>query len=397
MAGKAANGAGSIRKKTVTKPNGKAYTFWEARITTGYDPGTGKPKVRSFTGKTQKEVRAKIQQVAVEIEKDTYQEPTKLTVNGWMNEWIETFVRRTVKPLTVATYEAAIRNHISPKLGNIKLQALRGTDVQRLCNSMNDSGLSAKTIKNTIAVLHKACTVAVKQKYIATNPCDADIEIPKGKARAISPLSDAQIPFFLEAIQNDPYCNAFALCLLAGLREGECLGLSWQQVDFDNGRLIISQQLQKEKKNGGKYYIADSTKNGKTRVIEPPPIAFQYLRAERKKQLENRLRAGEFWHNEFDLVFTEGNGRNIIFQTFHRHFKKIAAQIGCPDARPHDLRHTCATIAIGSGADIKSVQSLLGHATASFTLNVYAHTSDKMRSDTANRMQNYYDNIRKQG
>lgn len=62
-------------------------------------------------------------------------------------------------------------------------------------------------------------------------------------------------------------------------------------------------------------------------------------------------------------------GRYIIFRTFHKHFKKIAASIGCPDARPHDLRHTCATVAISSGADIKSVQSLLGHATASFTLN----------------------------
>ena len=210
-------------------------------------------------------------------------------------------------------------------------------------------------------------------------------------------MTDAQIHLFLEAIQNDPYCNAFALCLLAGLREGECLGLSWEQVDFDNGSITISQQLQREKKKGGQYYIADSTKSGKPRIIEPPPIAFQYLRAERKRQFENRLRNGAFWDNPFNLVFNEESGRYINTLTFYKHFKKIAASIGCPDARPHDLRHTCATVAISSGADIKSVQSLLGHATASFTLNVYTHTSDKMKADTAARMQSYYDSMKKQG
>ena len=79
--------------------------------------------------------------------------------------------------------------------------------------------------------------------------------------------------------------------------------------------------------------------------------------------------------------------------TFYSHFKRIAARIGRPDARPHDLRHTAATVAIASGADVKSVQSMLGHATASFTLNVYAHTSEKMMEDTADRMQNYYSTL----
>lgn len=396
MAGKAANGAGSIRKKTVTKPNGKAYTFWEARITTGYDPGTGKPIVRSFTGKTQKEVKKLVQEAAVALSNGTYQKPEKITVRDWMDKWVKEYVEGNVKPLTVAAYKTCIAKHIDPAMGATQLQAVRGIQVQALYNDMQKQGLSAKTIKNCGSILHNAFSMAFKNGLIPMNPCDA-ARFPKGTKREISPLTDAQIPEFIAAIQDDPYCNAFALSLFAGLREGECLGLSWSQIDFENQRITVSQQLQKEKKAGGKYYIAPSTKSGKPRTIEPPPIAFQYLRAERKRQLENRLKAGEFWDNEFDLVFTEPTGRYIIFQTFHSHFKKIAAAIGCPDARPHDLRHTCATVAIASGADVKSVQDLLGHATASFTLNVYAHTSDKMRSDTANRMQNYYDNMRKQG
>lgn len=394
MAGKSASGAGNIRKKTVTK-GGKQYTYWEARITTGYDPGTGKQVMRSFSGKTQKEVKQKMQAAAVDLDNGTYQNPNKITVGEWLDDWINTYCQGTVKPLTLSTYKAGIKNHIKPAIGALPLQSIKGIQIQRLYNDMNKAGLSAKTIKNTGAILHKAFTMAVKQGFIPSNPCDA-AEVPKGTAREISPLSDAQIPKFIAAIQDDPYRNAFALCLFAGLREGECLGLSWEQIDFDKQRITISQQLQKEKKKDGQYYIAPSTKSGKPRTIEPPEIAFQYLRAEKKKQLENRLRAGEYWENGNNLVFTTETGRNIVFQTFHRHFKKIAADIGCPDARPHDLRHTCATVAIASGADIKSVQDLLGHATASFTLNVYTHTSDKMKADTASRMQSYYANLENQ-
>ena len=164
-------------------------------------------------------------------------------------------------------------------------------------------------------------------------------------------------------------------------------------MDFSAWRITVSQQLQKEKKKGARYYIAASTKNSKPRQIEPPEIAFQYLRAERKRQAENQLAAGPLWNNPDNLVFTDATGKHLAIHTFYKHFKRIAAQIGRPDARPHDLRHTAATVAIASGADIKSVQDLLGHATASFTLNVYAHTSDQMRKDTAARMQSYYDNL----
>ena len=109
------------------------------------------------------------------------------------------------------------------------------------------------------------------------------------------------------------------------------------------------------------------------------------------------MRAGPVWSTPDDLVFTDEAGKHYTFFMFYRRFKRIAASIGRPDARPHDLRHTAATVAIASGVDIKSVQDLLGHATASFTLNVYAHTSEQMMKDTAARMQSYYDGLAAKG
>ena len=381
---RAAQGAGSIRQR----PDGR----WEARITTGTDPGTGKPIRRSVYGATQAEVRKQMTAIQAALDAGTYQAPDKTTVGDWLDEWLETFCRPKVKPLTYSAYSASIKNHIKPHMGAVKLQALKGLHVQKMYNSLMDSGRSGKTVKNTAAILHKALSVAVKQGIIPANPCDA-AELPKVTNKEIKPLSDAEIPIFLKAIDSHPLRNAYALCLFAGLREGECLGLSWDNVNFDTGRIIVSQQLQYERKKNAQYYIAESTKNGKARIIEPPAIAFQYLRAERVRQLENRLAAGELWNNPNNLVFTNEMGEHLKSFAFYRQFKKIAADIGRPDARPHDLRHTAATVAIASGADIKSVQDLLGHATASFTLNVYAHTSDQMKKDTAARMQAYYDNL----
>ncbi len=383
---KGAKGGGTIRQR----PNER----WEARFTVGRDPGTGKQVQKSVYGVTQKEVRQKLAQLTAAIDSGTYQAVNKTTVSAWFREWLDVFCANKVKPLTLQSYESVIKNHITPAIGAMKLHAIKGTHIQKIYNTMTAAGLSGKTVKNVSAVLHKAFSVALKQGLIAANPCDG-AELPKAVRREITPLADEDIPRFLEAIDASPMRNAFALCLFAGLREGECMGLSWKQVDFQRGRITVSQQLQKDKSKGGKYYIAPSTKSGKPRTIEPPPIAFEYLRAEKVKQAKNRLAAGTVWSNPGDLVFTDESGRHYAVSTFYKYFKKIAASIGRPDARPHDLRHTAATVAIASGADVKSVQDMLGHATASFTLNVYAHTSEQMMKDTSSRMQSYYDGLKK--
>lgn len=385
---RAAQGSGTIRQR--------ADGRWEARYTVGRDPGTGKQVQRSVYGSTQKEVRKKLAQAVAALDGGVYQAPNRITVAAWFAEWLSTFCADKVKPLTYQSYTGIIKNHIVPAIGAVELQAVKGSHIQRLYNSMTKRGLSGKTVKNVSAILHKAFSVALKQGLIPANPCGA-AELPKVGRHEITPLTDEEIPLFLAAIESSPMKNAYALCLFAGLREGECLGLSWPQVDFQRGRITINQQLQKAKSKGGGYYIAVSTKSGRPRTIELPPVAVECLRAERIRQMENRLKAGAAWSNPDDLIFTDEAGKHYAFSTFYKHFKRIAASIGRPDARPHDLRHTAATVAIASGADVKSVQDMLGHATASFTLNVYAHTSEQMMKDTAVRMQNYYNTLAVKG
>ena len=381
-----ANGAGSIRQR--------ADGTWEARVTMGTNPTSGKPVRKSVYGKTQKEVRQKMTAILNSMDQGTYRPESKATVQTWMNTWLETFCVNKLKPYTLSSYQGIIENHINKYLGAMPLQSVRGSDVQGLYNKLIADGLAPKTVKNVAAVLHKAFGMAVKQGMIASNPCDA-AELPAMHQHEIKPFTDEEIPLFLQAIHGDDMENAYALCLLAGLREAECLGLSWNRVDFSKGTITIDQQLQKEKSKGGRYRIVPFTKSNRPRTIYPPQLAFDYLKSEQRRQSEKKLAAGQMWDNPNNLVFTNAGGGNIAISTFYKRFKRLAASIGRPDARPHDLRHTAATVAIASGSDVKSVQDLLGHATASFTLNVYAHSSEKMKEDTAARMQSYYDSIGK--
>ena len=382
---KRANNEGSIRQRS----DGR----WEARITIGIDPKTGKPKRRSIYGSSQAEVRKQLTKLTKAIDEGTYQEPNKLTVGQWLDNWLITYCHN-LKPLTQSSYKVVINKHLLPNIGGIKLQDLRPIHIQKFYNDLVDSGYSPKTVSNIGGVLGKALSDAFKEMLIPFNPCD-HVTLPKKVRKEIKPLSDSEIPLFLEAIKSDPFENAFAVALFAGLREGELLGLCWDNVDFENKRLHICQQLQKEK-SSPKYYILKTTKSGADRTIQPPYICFEYLHAEKIRQLNNQFSAGRAWNNNDNLVFTDNLGSHLAFFTFWKHFKTIAEKIGRPDARPHDLRHSCATLALAAGSDIKSVQGLMGHSTPSFTLSVYAHSSAKMQEDTAARMQNYYDNLKKQ-
>ena len=190
-----ARGEGNIRQR-------KDGT-WEARFVIGIDPGTGKDIRKSVYAKTQKEVRQKLTVARHELDNGTYQEPDRTDLTTWLNEWLTTFCKNTVKPLSFQAYEGLIKNHIAPAIGSMKLQDVKGIHIQRLYNQMADNGFSAKTIRNVGIVLHRSFDVAKKQALIFNNPCDS-AEPPKVKRKEISPLSDEDIPRFLAAIDQSP-------------------------------------------------------------------------------------------------------------------------------------------------------------------------------------------------
>ena len=384
MARRAAAGTGTIRKKTITR-NGKLYTYWEARYTCGHDPGTGRQIQRSVTGKTQKEVAKKLKEATAAIDAGTYTAPQKMTVSEWLDIWTAEYLKK-IKPRTAESYQIIARNHLKPSLGATKLDALSPHTVQTFYNALTDEKkLSPKTVKNIHGVLHKALQQAVRNRYIPFNPAEA-CQLPRIEKAQIQPLDDAQISAFLKAISGHRFEHLFLTVLFTGMREGEALGLQWDCVNLTKGTIAINQQLQKVV--GEKEYRLVSTKNSKGRQITPPPYVISTLKKVKRQQMENRMRYTDCY-TESNFVFTNELGQHYTPKQAYDAFKKVAAEIGRPDARFHDLRHSYAVASIRSGDDIKTVQENLGHATAAFTLDVYGHVTEQMKRESAARMEQY--------
>lgn len=367
--------------------------WWEARYTAGYDPGTGKQIQRSISGKTQKDVTKKLKEATAALDAGTYIAPNKMTVGQWLDLWQADYLGG-VKPSTVSSYQATIKNHIKPGIGAIKLESLTVHDIQEFYNSRADAGLSPKTVKNIHGVLHKALHQAILNEAIRNNPADACV-LPRVQKKAISPLNEEQISQFIKAIKGHRYEKMFLTALFTGIREGEVCGLQWNCVDFDNGKLRIDKQLQSLRKGvRGEHekYALVPTKNSKGRTITAAPFVMDALREVKQEQDANREKFRDIFQDS-GFVFTDEIGSRITPQALYRAFKLVVCDMGMPDVRFHDLRHSYAVASIRAGDDIKTVQENLGHATAAFTLDVYGHVTDKMKSDSANRMQQFIQSV----
>ena len=375
-----ANGSGSIRKKTVTKPNGKSYIFYEARVTVGYDSATGKQKQKSITGKTQTEVRKKMSEMIFEVDRGTYTDSSKQMLSQWLDTWLETYVKGTVKPYTLDSYTSLCNTHVKPALGYLRLDQLSPVQIQTVYNDLYRSGkLSAKTIKNLHGVLHMALDRAVRLGLVSANPTDL-CELPKAEKRDMTVLEQSDVKKLMDIWHGDRFERIYLVTLFTGMRQGEVLGLTWDCVDFKLGGIYINKQLTKTQQVGGEYCLAP-TKNSQSRFIFAAPTVMELLR---KQWLDQQGKL-----NEWNLVFTNEIGGYLTHRTVYKGFKASVRALGLDGVRFHDLRHTFAVASLEAGDDIKTVQENLGHASAAFTMNVYAHASQRMKQRSASNMEHY--------
>ena len=385
MAKKGAKGGGTIRKKTVTR-GGREYVYWESRITTGRDPGTGKQIQRSFTGKTQKEVREKMQAAAVEVNQGTYTAPQRMTAGQWLDVWAADYLGG-VKPATVTIYRGNIKNHIKPALGAVRLDQLHPHMIQGFVNGL---GLSPASVRLAYKVLHMALEKAVELDYIPRNPA-ARCELPRLDQKEIHPLDDQQVAALLASAKGSDLEYLVRVALFTGLRLSELLGLTWDAVNFQRGTVHVNKQLARLEHRAAGLFI--SPKSGKARTITAAPSAMAALKHQQARQAEMQLRVGPMWDNPHRLVFTSALGGPLEHWNAESGFKRLAGVAGLEGVRFHDTRHTYAVNAIRAGDDIKTIQGNLGHATAAFTLDRYGHFTERMRQDSAARMEGFIKDV----
>ena len=375
MAKKRANGEGNIRKRD----DGKG---WEARF---YDD---RGKRHSVYGKTQAEVRKKLATAMADANHLDDEEAEELTVGQWLTIWQRDFLGN-VKPGTAINYEMTLRVHVIPALGEIPLMSLKTPPIQRLYNQKLVEGLSPKSLKNFHGCLHKALDIAVRIGYIQKNPSSACI-LPRVTQAEIHPLDTPDLSKLMESMKGHEYEALITVAIFTGMRSGELLGLTWDCVDFENGLIRVCKQLVQPRKRGEKFRYG-TLKNDKPRTLTPAPFVMDVLKAHKEKQKAQKLTAGSDWNDGGfpNLVFTHPDGSHLSQPTVWKILQKILTAAGLESHRFHDLRHTYVVNAFRAGDDVKTVQQNAGHYSAAFTLDRYAHVTETMHRESANRMQNF--------
>ena len=380
---RAANGSGSISKRTrIDEKSGKKRIWWEAKVTVGYR-SDGKPVRRTVTGSSQAEARAKMLELLEAVENKTYVDQNDLTLSEWLQTWLENY-QINVVPSTVHTYKEHIKRYIGPNLGNIKLQKLDEENIAIFISALTRCKLSPKTIHDIHGVLHKALSVALKLKKISKNPATGT-DLPALKKPKLHLLDHTEIAALKVAAVGYKYERFFLLALYLGMREGELLGLNVAQINWKQHAIHIDRQLVYDRDNPRIKYIAEP-KECEDRILVMPPTVEAILREQLAYVDDLRLHAGNAWI-ERGLLFPGPNGDYLSRQTVYDCLQRVAKNAGIGPVRVHDLRHTFAALALEAGVDVRTVQGILGHATPEFTLRVYAYVNDHMRKTAAQKLE----------
>ena len=298
--------------------------------------------------------------------------------NEWCLYWLEhTNYSRSIT--THAKYEEIILRVIKPAFENKILSELKYQDIQGFIDILNIKGLRAARISMIRSVLKMILECAANHNLISRNPASL-AQSTKRNFKFSAVLNDEDIKKLILIKDDSRYIPVILLTLFLGLRIGECLGLSWNNIDMEKGNVNISQQFVSYYKDGKTIQsLLPYTKTRKNRILPLPEVAKELLEAQRKIYVAN--------HD--NLVFTEDDGSPILYAAFYYRFNQIMDKIGRPDITPHSLRHTAATTLLYNTKDILLVKEMLGHTSVK-TTGRYPTASLQERIKTAKAIDDYF-------
>lgn len=344
-------------------------------------------KQKTIYGKTEKEVKDKLKKIKAEIELDTYQEETKDKLKDWIMKWLNDYKKAYIKPYTYDSYERMISVHIIPKLGHIKLVDLTADDVQNLYNEMVKKKYSNRMIRYVHILLKASITQAVKNRILKYNIIDA-VYCPKmDENKVVNVLSLSEQKTLLKHARNERIYPAILLLLFTGIRRGELLALTWNDVNFATKTLSINKSLNRVRnfETGTSEILINSAKTESSkRYIPLLDDILKELENHRTKQKFEKRTAKENYKDK-NFIFCDKLGKSYEPRYFQTNFKRICKLAGI-NTNVHALRHTFATRGLEQGIEAKIMQELLGHSSITITLDTYTHVLDKTKIDAINKL-----------
>ena len=244
--------------------------------------------------------------------------------------------------------------------------------VERIKAQKQPKGLSTKTVRNIHQIISSALKLAIEQRLIARNPADG-CALPKAERKEMKTLTSDQLGAFFQEARDSGVYELYYLDLATGLRRGELLGLKWADVDLDRGVLKIQRAISRQ--NGKVVEAPLKTKNA-YRTLPLSADAISVLMQQRRKT------------GNSEWVFPSPTGGPMSPDSVLHMLHRVLKRAGLPKVRFHDLRHTFATLALQNGVDVKTVSSMLGHYSAGFTLDTYAHVTTSAKREAAKTMGN---------
>jgi integrase len=352
-------GEGGIHRRT----DGR----WEGTIELGWRDG--KRRRKYVYGRTRAELAAKLRTAGVKADRGLPQGDNRVTIATVLDRWLKSRRRTDKAANTIAQYEWAIVTHLKPALGRKRLIELTADDVEDMLADRAAAGAARNSLIRLRSVLAMAVDRATREGLVDRNVARL-ADVPAAPKRDSRSLTIGQAKALLAAAETDRLRAGYVTMLMLGLRPGELLGLRWSDVDLDDGVIHVRQGLKRGHRT--RLELGDLKTKGSRRSLGAPGPVVEALRAHRRRQLEERMKAGPAWV-DLDLVFTTQIGTWIEPRAFRRYFDRVSDAAGLGKWHPNELRHSMVSLLSAAGVAEEDLADVAGHVTTRMTHQVYRH------------------------
>lgn len=374
---------------------------WHGRVTVG-TRDDGKLDRRHVESWSRSEVTKKVRRLEHQRDTGRKVQPGKpVSLIRWLEHWLDNVAAPSIRYKTFAYYKTAIDKYLAPMLGSHRLDRLEPEHIERTYRNLRQNGTSSSTLQQVHRTLRASLNEAVRREKIGKNPA-LIVKAPSSAGGEITPLTVTEAKQILDVARTQRNGPRWAIALSLGLRQGEALGLKWSDLDREESTLTVRRALQRQtwqhgcdsnsscarkrgadcpsRHSGGLVEVKPKSSAGRRLVHVPKPL-LDALSWHEAAQANERLTAGDLWHDE-GWIFATPDGRAIDPRVDYQQWRELLRQADVRRARLHDARHTAATMLLVLNVPRRAVMDIMGWSEISMT-NRYQHVPDDFQRDIA--------------